>query len=104
MAKKERTWEDLYATKVKPDEILYVVTNMARLHEEGKNPDFHTAMFLVTDRHKGKKGSERETVTPPDGMGVLIFGDSGYTRQDERDGLEQSTGLAGVSGLPTRNR
>jgi hypothetical protein len=22
-------------------------------------------------------GSERETVTPPDGMGVLIFGDSG---------------------------
>ena len=30
-------------------------------------------------------------------MGVLIFGDSGYTRQDERDGLEQSTGLAGVS-------
>ena len=49
-------------------------------------------------------GSERETVTPPDGMGVLIFGDSGYTRQDERDGLEQSTGLAGVSGLPARNR
>jgi hypothetical protein len=49
-------------------------------------------------------GSERETVTPPDGMGILIFGDSGYTRQDERDGLEQSTELAGVSGLPTRNR
>jgi hypothetical protein len=51
-----------------------------------------------------KNGSERETATPPDGMGVLIFGDSGYTRQDERDGLEQSTGLAGVSGLATRNR
>jgi hypothetical protein len=49
-------------------------------------------------------GSERETVTPPDGMGVLILGNSGYTRQDERDGLEQSTGLAGVSGLRTRNR
>src|SRR5580692_4946051 len=49
-------------------------------------------------------GSERETVTPPDGMGVLILGDSGYTRQDERDGLEQGTGLAGVSGIPTRNR
>ena len=47
-------------------------------------------------------GSERETVI--DGMDVLIFGDSGYTRQEERDGLEQSTWLAGVSGLPTRNR
>jgi hypothetical protein len=32
------------------------------------------------------------------------FGDSGYTRQDERDGLEQSTGLAGVSGIPQRDR
>jgi hypothetical protein len=49
-------------------------------------------------------GSERETVTPPYGMRVLILGDSGYTRQHGRDGLEQSTGLAGVSGLPTRNQ
>jgi hypothetical protein len=49
-------------------------------------------------------GSERETVTPPAEMGVLILGDSGYTRLDERGGLEQSTGLARVSGLPTRNR
>src|SRR5271169_5436095 len=49
-------------------------------------------------------GSERETVTPPVAMDVLILRDSGYTRQDERGGLEQGTGLAGVSGLPTRNR
>lgn len=40
-------------------------------------------------------GSERETVTPSDGMGVLILGDSGYTPQDERGELEQSAGLAG---------
>src|SRR6266853_4409132 len=59
--------------------------------------------WAAQSSHK-KTGSERETVTPPDGMGVLIFGDSGYTRQDARDGLEQSTGLAGVSGIPTRNR
>src|SRR5580692_1120809 len=51
-----------------------------------------------------KKGSERETVRPPAEMGVLILGDSGYTRQDERGGLEQSTGVAGVSGLPARDR
>jgi len=55
--KTTRTWDDLYATKVRPDEILYVVTNMARLHEEGKNPDFYTAMFIVTDRYKKKKNA-----------------------------------------------
>src|ERR1700738_646469 len=49
-------------------------------------------------------GSEQESVTPPDLMGILILGNSGYTRQDERDRLEQSTGLAGVSGPPIRNR
>jgi len=49
-------------------------------------------------------GSGRETVTRAGGMGVLILGDSGYTPQDERGGLEQSAGLAGVSGLPARNR
>src|SRR5580658_4493340 len=27
-----------------------------------------------------KYGSERESVTPPAEMGILIFGDSGYTR------------------------
>ncbi len=37
-------------------------------------------------------------------MGILILGNSGYTRQDERGGLDQSTGVAGVSGLPTRDR
>jgi hypothetical protein len=59
----------------------------------------------IAKAEEGEKvGSERETVTPPGEMGVLILGDSGYTRQDERGGLEQSTGLAGVSGLPTRNR
>jgi hypothetical protein len=56
-----KTWEDLYATKVKPQEILDVVTSMAHLHEEGKNPDFYTAMFLVTDQHKGKKNATEKS-------------------------------------------
>src|SRR5216684_6139914 len=51
-----------------------------------------------------KVGSEQESVTPPDLMGILILRNSGYTRQDERDRLDRSTGVAGVSGLPTRNR
>src|SRR2546425_12066485 len=49
-------------------------------------------------------GSEQESVTPPDLTGILILGNSGYTQQDERDRLDQSPGVAGVSGLPTRNR
>ena len=42
------------------------------------------------------KGSERGSVTPPDFMRVLVFGNSGYTREDERNRLEQSTGVAWV--------
>src|SRR5580700_8618988 len=49
-------------------------------------------------------GSGRESVRPPDLMGILILGHSGYTRQYERDGLEQNTWVAGVCSLPTRNR
>src|SRR6266571_2434872 len=49
-------------------------------------------------------GSEQESVTHPHEMGILIFWNSGYTRQDERDGLDQSSGLAGVSGLSSRDQ
>lgn len=54
---KHKTWDDLYTTKVKAEEILYVVTNMSRLHEDEKNPNFYTAMFIVTDHYKGKKNA-----------------------------------------------
>jgi hypothetical protein len=57
------TWDDLYATKVEPEEILYVVTHMTRLHEEGKEPDFHAAMCIITDRHKRERnGMEKSFV------------------------------------------
>jgi hypothetical protein len=60
--KTAKTWEDLYATKVKPQEILDVVSSMARLHEEGKNPDFYTAMFLVTDLPQTKEECNGEVL------------------------------------------
>jgi hypothetical protein len=44
-------------------------------------------------------GSEQESVTHPYEVGILIFWNSGYTRQGERDGLDQSSGMAGISGL-----
>ena len=54
---KARDYEELYATKVRPEEILYVVTNMTRLHEEGKKPDFQTAMFILSDYYRGKRNA-----------------------------------------------
>ncbi len=54
---KASTYEELYATKVKPEEILYVVNNMTRLHEDGQKPDFYTAMFILTDHYKRKKNA-----------------------------------------------
>ena len=54
--------KELYATKVKPEEILYVVTNMARLHEEGRNPGFEAAMFIVVDRYKKSKNREEKSL------------------------------------------
>jgi len=37
-------------------------------------------------------------------MRVLVFWNSGYTPEDERNRLEQSTGVAWVYGLRTRDR
>jgi len=38
-------------------------------------------------------------------MGILILGNSGYTEQDERDGLEQSTGVGlGIGSTDTKWR
>jgi hypothetical protein len=54
---KAGTYEELYATKVKPEEILYVVNSVTRLHEEGQKPDFYTAMFILTDHYRGKKNA-----------------------------------------------
>ncbi|HKV77124.1 MAG TPA: hypothetical protein VJP02_03240 [Candidatus Sulfotelmatobacter sp.] len=54
---KTKNWKELYATKVKPEEILYVVTNMTRLHEEGKKPNFCTAALILTDHYKGKRNA-----------------------------------------------
>src|SRR6266702_3191833 len=62
------------------------------------------AVRRVRDSRVPYSGSEQESVTPPDLTGILILGNSGYTQQDERDRLDQSPGVAGVSGLPTRNR
>jgi len=54
---KAGTYEELYATKVKPEEILYIVNKMTRLREQGQKPDLDAAMFILTDHYKGKKNA-----------------------------------------------
>ncbi|MFZ1008542.1 MAG: hypothetical protein WAN65_16995 [Candidatus Sulfotelmatobacter sp.] len=48
-------YEELYTTKVRPEEILYVVNKMTQLHEEGEKPDFMTTMCILSDHYKGRK-------------------------------------------------
>ena len=49
-------------------------------------------------------GCAQESEQPPDLMGILILRNSGYTRQSERQRLDESSGVAGLSSLPARNR
>jgi hypothetical protein len=49
-------------------------------------------LLLIRDENKRKVykyGSAQESVTTRDLMGILIFENSGYTQQDERERLEQ---------------
>jgi len=50
----------VYTTKVNPEEILYVVLNMTRLHEQGKNPGYENAMFILTDRYKKRRNAAQK--------------------------------------------
>jgi hypothetical protein len=45
----------IYATKVKPKEILSLVQEMSRLHEEGETPDYYSALAILCQRYKGRK-------------------------------------------------
>jgi hypothetical protein len=51
------TLKHIYATKVKPQEILSLVQEMTRLHQEGEEPDFYTAVAILAERNK--EGSVR---------------------------------------------
>ena len=53
----------IYATKVKPKEILSLVQEMTRLHDEGEKPDFYSAVFILSQRNKRGKISTRVNKT-----------------------------------------
>lgn len=46
----------MYETRVKPEEIVYLVKEMARLHEDGQEPDFYSALAILALRYKTAKG------------------------------------------------
>jgi superfamily I DNA/RNA helicase len=52
--------ERIYATKVKPEEILSLVQEMTRLHQEGEKPDFYTAVAILAQRHRNRHGRTGE--------------------------------------------
>lgn len=62
---------DLNATRVSPEEILYVVKEMARLRAEGEQPDWYSAVFLLFERYKGETGEHEKTFCIMERMGCL---------------------------------
>jgi hypothetical protein len=49
--------DDLYATKVKLEELLYLTKKMTRLHDDGEKPGFEAAAFILSERYRGKKNA-----------------------------------------------
>jgi hypothetical protein len=61
--------QKIYATKIKPEEILYLVKEMARLHEEGSEPDWYSMVFILSDRYKRRMSKVLPIV---ERMGCLV--------------------------------
>jgi hypothetical protein len=43
---------EIYALKIEPEEIIYVVKEIARLRDEGKGPDWYTMLFVLKERYE----------------------------------------------------
>jgi hypothetical protein len=41
--------------KIRPDEITYLVEEVAKRHDQSEKPDFYTSMAILLHRYKGKK-------------------------------------------------
>jgi hypothetical protein len=61
--------QKIYATKIKPEEILYLVKEMARLHEEGSEPDWYSMVFILSNRYKRRTGKVLSII---ERMGCLV--------------------------------
>jgi hypothetical protein len=46
-----------FGLKISPDEIIYLVEEMAKRHDQSEKPDFYTSMAIMLDRYKGQKGA-----------------------------------------------
>lgn len=45
---------DIYALKIEPEEIIYLVKEMSRLHNEGEEPDWYMAVLILKDRYEAE--------------------------------------------------
>jgi len=46
----------LIETKIQPEEIIYLVQEMAALHEDGREPDWDSSLMILVKRHPGQPG------------------------------------------------
>ena len=47
---------ELIETKVQPEEIIYLVQEMAKLHDEGRDPDWESSVLILVKRYPGEPG------------------------------------------------
>jgi hypothetical protein len=43
--------------KIAPDEILHLVEEMIKRHDQSEHVDFYTSMAIMMERYKGRKGA-----------------------------------------------
>jgi hypothetical protein len=48
--------------KIEPEEVSYLVKEMARLREQGEEPDWYSAVFLLFERYKGRDDASTKTL------------------------------------------
>jgi hypothetical protein len=54
MTKARGRWQDIDKVKIDPEEILYLVQEMARRHDENLDMGFESAAFVLFEKYKGR--------------------------------------------------
>jgi len=57
------TLQEINETKIRPEEITYLVTEMGRLQKSGEKPGFETAAFILFKRYEGMPDPEEILAT-----------------------------------------
>jgi len=47
--------QEMYALTIQPEEIIYLVQEMSKLHNEGVKTDWYSSVGILAERHKGDR-------------------------------------------------